>query len=170
VFRQYFETLTAFVRVLLERGHSVVLFSTDGVDRAIVSDMVEVLERESDLDTSKLSHPRTHTLPEFLDQVRKVDYVVASRLHGVILSHRLCLPVLAVSYDRKVDTHMEDVGLSQHTVDIHHLDLSSLVGAFDSLTQESQSIRSTLREANGRYERELRQQYDAVLGENAEAP
>lgn len=170
VFRQYFETLTGFVRTLLERGYSVVLFSTDGVDRAIVSDMVEALENEEGLDTSKLRHPRTHTLPEFLEQVRQVDYVVASRLHGVILSHRLCLPVLAVSYDRKVDTHMEDVGLSKHTVDIHDLSLSSLVAAFDALISESQSIRSTLRGVNDRYERELRHQYDAVLGENAEAP
>lgn len=170
VFRQYFETLTGFVRTLLERGYSVVLFSTDGVDRAIVSDMVEALENEEGLDTSKLRHPRTHTLPEFLEQVRQVDYVVASRLHGVILSHRLCLPVLAVSYDRKVDTHMEDVGLSKHTVDIHDLSLSSLVAAFDALINESQSIRSTLRGVNDRYERELRHQYDAVLGENAEAP
>ena len=132
--------------------------------------MVEALENEEGLDTSKLRHPRTHTLPEFLEQVRQVDYVVASRLHGVILSHRLCLPVLAVSYDRKVDTHMEDVGLSKHTVDIHDLSLSSLVAAFDALISESQSIRSTLRGVNDRYERELRHQYDAVLGENAEAP
>jgi len=171
IFRPYFETLTAFTRVLLERGYSVVLFSTDGVDRAIVSDMVDALTKESDLDVSKLSHPRTHTLPEFLDQVRQVDYVVASRLHGVLLSHRFCVPVLAVSYDRKVDTYMADVGLFEHRVDIHDITTDSLVEAFGALTEESESIRSTLLEINDRYARELQHQYDAVLeqGGNREA-
>jgi len=165
IFEPYRETLTAFVRILIERGYSVVLFSTDGVDRAVVSDMADALTKESGLDVNgKLSHPRTHTLPELLDQVRQVDYVVASRLHGVVLSHRFCLPVLAVSYDRKVDTHMEDLGLSKHSVDIHDLTVDSLVEAFEALTEESESIRSTLLEINDRYARELQHQYDAVLG------
>ena len=165
VFQSYFETLTAFVRILIERGYAVVLFSTDGVDRTVVGDMVDALSKESGLDVSKLSHPRTHTLPEFLEQVRQVDYVVASRLHGVLLSHRFCLPVLAISYDRKVDTHMEDSGLSEHSVDIHDLTTDSLVEAFEALTEESESIRSRLLDINDRYARELQYQYDAVLGQ-----
>jgi polysaccharide pyruvyl transferase WcaK-like protein len=164
IFELYRESLTAFVRILIERGYSVVLFSTDGVDRAVVGDMVDALSKESGLDVSKLSHPRTHTLPELLEQVRQVDYVVASRLHGVLLSHRFCLPALAISYDRKVDTHMEDLGLSKHSVDIHDLTTDSLVEAFEALTEESESIRSTLLEINDRYARELQHQYDVVLG------
>jgi polysaccharide pyruvyl transferase WcaK-like protein len=164
IFEPYRETLTAFVRILMERGHSVVLFSTDGVDRAVVGDMVGALSKESGLDLSKLSHPRTHTLPELLEQLRQVDYAVASRLHGVLLSHRFCLPVLAISYDRKVDTHMEDLGLSNHSVDIHDLTVDSLVEAFEALTEESESIRSTLLEINHRYARELQHQYDVALG------
>jgi len=171
VFRPYVETLMAFVRILIKRGYSVVLFSTDGPDRAIVSNMVDALSKESGLDVSgKLSHPRTHTLPELFDQLRQVDYVVASRLHGILLSHRFGLPVLAISYDRKVDTYMADVGLSEHAVDIHDVTIDSLVEAFEALTEESESIRSTLLEINDRYARELQHQYDVVLeqGGNAE--
>jgi polysaccharide pyruvyl transferase WcaK-like protein len=166
VFQPYIETLTAFVRILIEQGYSVVLFSTDVPDRAVVSDMVDALTKESDLDVSgKLSHPRTHTLPELFDQMRQVDYVVASRLHGVLLSHRFCLPVLAISYDRKVDTYIEDLGLSEYSVDIHNVTTDSLVEVFEALTEKSDSIQSTLLEVNDRYARDLQQQYDAVLGQ-----
>ncbi|MGB5694178.1 MAG: polysaccharide pyruvyl transferase family protein [Polyangiales bacterium] len=172
VFQPYFVALVAFVRTLIKRGYSVVLFSTDGPDRAIVRDMVDVLSNEKGLDVSgKLSHPRTHTLPELFAQLRQVDYVVASRLHGVLLSHRFCLPVLAISYDRKVDTYMEDLGLSEHCVDIHDIATDSLVEAFEALTEQSRSIRSTLRDINDRCARDLQRQYDVVLaqGENREA-
>ena len=172
VFRPYFEALVAFVRILIERGFAVILFSTDGPDRAIVRDMVDVLSNEKGLDVSgKLSHPRTHTLPELFEQLRQVDYVVASRLHGVLLSHRFCLPVLAISYDRKVDTYMEDLGLFEHCVDIHDVTTDSLVETFEALTGRSGSIRSRLREINDRCARDLQRQYDVVLapGENREA-
>jgi polysaccharide pyruvyl transferase WcaK-like protein len=164
VFRPYFETLVAFVRILIRRGYSVVLFSTDATDRAVVSDMVDALTQESDLDVSgKLNHARTHTLPELLDQLRQVDYVVASRLHGVLLSHRFLLPVLAISYDRKVDTYMADLGLSEYSVDIHDVTTDSLVEVFEALTEDSESIRSTLLEINDRFARDLQHQYDVVL-------
>lgn len=167
VFQQYFEALVAFAGILIERGYLVVLFSTDGPDREIVSDIVDALTKERDLDVSgKLSHPRTHTLSELFDQLRQVDYVVASRLHGVLLSHRFCLPVLAISYDRKVDTYMADVGLSEHCVDIHDVTADSLVEAFERLTEESESIRSRLVEINHRYARDLQHQYDVVLEQN----
>jgi polysaccharide pyruvyl transferase WcaK-like protein len=172
VFQPYFEALLAFVRLLIERGYSVVLFSTDTPDRAVVSDMVDALTKESDIEVNgKLSHPRTHTLPELIDQLRQVDYVVASRLHGILLSHRFCLPVLAISYDRKVDTYMADLGLSEHNVDIHDVTTDSLVGVFQALTEKSESIRSTLTKINDRYARDLKHQYDVVLGQggNTEA-
>jgi polysaccharide pyruvyl transferase WcaK-like protein len=127
--------------------------------------MFDALTKESDPDVSgKPSHPPTNTLPELFEQLRQVDYVVASRLHGVLLSHRFCLPVLAISYDRKVDTYMADVGLSDCSVDIHGVTVDSLVEAFEALTQKSESIRSTLEEVNDRYSRDLQHQYDVVMG------
>lgn len=164
VFDPYFESLIAFVRALIEQGYSVVLFSSNGSDREIVNDMVDTLTNEDDLGvTSRLSHPRTLTLPELFEQLRKLDYVVASRLHGVILSHRFCLPVLAISYDRKVDTYMADVELSQYCVDIHTVRSDSLAEAFETMTEKSDSIRLTLLEINDRYASDLQQQYDVVL-------
>jgi polysaccharide pyruvyl transferase WcaK-like protein len=166
VHNPYIEALLFLVHTLLKRGYSVVLFSSDGPDREIVNEMVEALvEREGPEVTGRLNDPSTATLPELMGQLGTLDYVVASRLHGVLLSHRFCLPVLAVSYDRKVDTYMADVGLSQYCVDIHSVDGESLLRAFDGMTQNSAAIRATLFQINQRYARDLQQQYDAVLGQ-----
>ena len=164
VFDPYFDSLIVLVHALIQRGYSVVLFSSDGPDREIVNDMVETLTKGNNLGaTGRLKHPPTLTLPDLLEQLRKVDYVVASRLHGVIVSHRFCLPVLAISYDRKVDTYMADVGLSQYCMDIHTVRSESLIEAFETMVAKSDSIRSTLSQVNNRYARDLQRQYDVVL-------
>lgn len=164
VYERYFGKLTAFISSLLEGGHSVILFSSDGLDRHVVNDAVDVLMKDVDPDVAaRLSHPPTDTLAELSDQLGKVDYVVASRLHGVLLSHRFCLPVLAISYDRKVDTYMGDVGMSDYCVDIHGIEPDSLAEVFNKLVAESSSVKSRLREVNDRYARDLERQYGDVL-------
>lgn len=166
VFDPYFESLIVLVRTLIEQGYSVVLFSSERSDREIVNDMVDALAKAGDPRVaSRLSHPGTLTLPELLEQLRKLDYVVTSRLHGVILAHRFCLPVLAISYDRKVDTYMEDVGLSQYCVDIHTARSDLLAEVFETMVVKSDSIRSNLLQINDRYARDLQRQYDVVLGQ-----
>jgi polysaccharide pyruvyl transferase WcaK-like protein len=165
VYERYFEALLALVRISTKRGYSVVLFSTAGSDdEKIAGDIVDTLTKENDLDvTSRVSHPRTRTLAELFCQLRRVNYVVASRLHGVLLSHRLCLPVLAISYDRKVDTYMADVGLSHYCMDIHDVTTDSLVEVLNALMEKSGPIRSVLSDVNHRYALDLKRQYDVVL-------
>lgn len=66
---------------------------------------------------------------------------------------------------------MADVGLSEYSVDIHDVTTDSLVDVFEALTEDSESIRSTLLEINDRFARDLQHQYDVVLeqGGNTEA-
>jgi polysaccharide pyruvyl transferase WcaK-like protein len=172
-YERYFEALVGFVRILTKQGYSVVFFSSAGPDDAkIAGDIVNTLTKENDPDvTSRLSHPSTGTLAELFDQLRSVNYVVASRLHSVLLSHRLCLPVLAISHDRKVDTHMADLGLSEYCLDIHDLTTDSLIEVFETLTEKSDSTGSMLSEINHRYARDLKKQFDVVLGQaNTSSP
>ena len=84
--------------------------------------------------------------------------MVASGLHGVLLSHRVCVPVLPASYDRKIDTYMADVGLSEYKLDIHHVTADSLVESFDEVVRDPESIPSTLLDINERYARDLQRQ------------
>ncbi len=52
------------------------------------------------------------TVQIFSSERSCVDLMVASRLHSVLLAQLVGTPVLALSYDRKVDVQMESVGQS----------------------------------------------------------
>jgi polysaccharide pyruvyl transferase WcaK-like protein len=165
VYRRYLNNLVNFVSTLIRQGHSIVFFSTDGPDHKVVNDVVNILAKDVSLNISeKICQTRIGNLDDLFAQLLKVDYVVASRLHGVLLSHRLCIPVLAISYDRKVDTHMADMGLSEYCVDIHNLETGSLLKRFESLTMNATPIKSILREKNADYARALEHQYELFLG------
>jgi polysaccharide pyruvyl transferase WcaK-like protein len=57
--------------------------------------------------------------PDLVAAFRDVDLAVASRLHSVILSLVAQTPVVAISFDQKVDRVMQDLGCSRFVVDIH---------------------------------------------------
>jgi len=165
VYVRYFGNLVHFISDLLRQGYSVVLFSTDLQDSKVVNDVVDSLAKDVSLNIDgRIWQPRTDTLDELFAQLLKADYVVASRLHGVLLSHLLYIPVLAVSYDRKVDTHMRDMGLSEYCLDIHNLETMSLLKAFELLTMNAGLIRSELKNRHIEYAHALERQYDFVLG------
>lgn len=165
IYERYIDSLVTFIANLMRQRYSIVLFSTDPVDRCAVNDVLEHLAEEVSLDPlGKLYQPRTDTLDALFGQLTNIDYVVASRLHGVLLPQLLCLPVLAISYDRKVDTHMRDIGLAEYCLDIHSIDAASLRNTFASLTMASELIKSRLTQKRDDYACALQHQYDVVLG------
>lgn len=164
IYENYFKALVVFISILIQRGYSIVLFSTDGPDRKVVSDIVDSLKKDYELDiTGKLSQSCTETLEGLFEKLCNVNYVIASRLHGILLSHLCCLPVLAISYDRKVDTYMADVGLPNYCLDIHNIEAGSLLKCFELLVVNSKLIKSRIIDNNMGYAADLKQQYDLVL-------
>ncbi len=111
MYSSYLSCLSDFITSFIQRGHEVLLFKSSGIDENAIKDLQKMNEGRWHINIrSKLSTPSIETVGEILEEVKKVDFVIASLLHGVILSHILGKPVLAISYDRKVNTHMEDIG------------------------------------------------------------
>jgi polysaccharide pyruvyl transferase WcaK-like protein len=71
--------------------------------------------------------------------------VVASRLHGIILTHLLGKPALAISYDRKVRAHAEDMGQERFCVDLRGCTSQQLMDSFGKLGSEGDKISVTIR-------------------------
>ena len=165
IYDRYFENLVHLISNLVRRGHSIVLFATDLPDRKVVNDIVNSLTKDVSLDMQdKIHKPFIDTVDDLIVQLLKVDYVVASRLHGIILSHLLCIPVLAISYDRKVETHMTDMGLSEYCMDFNSLKTITLIDRFELLKTNVKCVSSILQQKNTDYIRALEWQYDCLLG------
>ncbi|MGH9908324.1 MAG: polysaccharide pyruvyl transferase family protein, partial [Pyrinomonadaceae bacterium] len=134
------------------------------VDREVINEIVNYVSEDTTLRAyGRLLQPLTFTLEDLTEQLIEFDYVVASRLHGILLSHVFGKPVLAISYDRKVDTHMAEMRMTDYCLDFCQVRTSSIVDRFTSMASNAEVMASNLQEASIRYGAALQNQYDHVL-------
>lgn len=161
---RYLEVLREFVERILAEGHSVLLFVSAVQDQFAVADLRAKLHpserRESWGDRLQLISPES--ADQLLDGISRMDLVVASRLHGVILSHLLHKPVLAVSYDRKVRAHMASVGQEAHCLDLRDCKAGDLWASLLELAAGHHDVSDAVRSKTEEFRRSLDQQYDLL--------
>ncbi len=162
----YRTLLVQFIAQLLDHGREVVLFATEPVDRRIIAEILASPCGNEGLlgDHPLVSAPYTETLDQLAPVMRRLDFVVASRLHGVILSHVAWKPVLAISYDRKVRTHMEETGFGDYCLDIHALEVDALPRTFERLEMSAGLVVSRLQSVTAEYRRLVDDQFTRVFG------
>jgi polysaccharide pyruvyl transferase WcaK-like protein len=163
-FQRYVTTLVAFVNHLLESGHQVILFSTTHSDARVT----ELIRRHLTADlplvpSPRILQPTVSTVHDLIPVLAAADVVVASRLHGVLLSYLLCRPVLGISYDVKVNLLMNDLDQTQYCLDIHSLATRQLEQTFNRLCEDKDNIRRALQQSVALYRDRLSAQYDHVL-------
>lgn len=157
-YRRYTGLLGSFVQRLAGAGRRVVLFSTDGPDRVVMDDVWTSAGRPA-----LAERARTETLPDLFTELARVDVVVASRLHGVILAQLAGCPVVALSYDWKVSRHMQEFGQAEYCLEIDAFDVPSLTRAFEKLDTRSVAVRAVVAQRLLDYRSRVRRQFDEVL-------
>jgi polysaccharide pyruvyl transferase WcaK-like protein len=165
VFERYLDNLRSFALALLQKGATIILFATDAPDKKVVSVLRAQLQNELPPDKAQqIREVAPETVDELFSEFQQMDYVVASRLHGIILAHLALIPVLAISYDRKVDTYMEDVEQAKFNQNLRTVEEQTLMEAFQSLQACSPDVLATIRHKVDEYEGRLEWLYDHVLG------
>jgi polysaccharide pyruvyl transferase WcaK-like protein len=171
VYEEYARQLAAFAHWLLERGHRLLLFQSSGADRIAVADLKKrLLDLAGAEAGQRIIQPAVQTVEQFFREVAAVDCVVASRLHGVLMSHMLCKPVQAISFDRKVDAHMEMMDQSRYCVDIQHFNAGDLIERFKALERNAHAERETITARVSQCRSQLAPQYDTLLELASRAP
>jgi polysaccharide pyruvyl transferase WcaK-like protein len=165
IFERYLETLEVFTVALLRKGHEVVLFATDGPDHGVIELLLARVRAAPDQSNGqvKLRTAPISCVRELFIQIPALDCVVASRLHGVILSHLCLKPVLAISYDRKVTRYMQDMEQTDYCLDIHDLEADSLLKTFESFCLSQDALRAILKRRTHAYRTELGLQYNDLV-------
>ena len=165
IFKNYILQLSEFTVDIINRGFSILIFTTDAPDRLIVGEFLSHIERNiSEQQSNKIYVKSNTNIEELVGNLQSVNYVVASRLHGVLLSHLINRPVLAISYDSKVDTYMSDMELSEYCMDIHKFEKTELLKSFIAMTKNKDIIKKKLKEKVSLYSRKLDTQYDHIFG------
>jgi polysaccharide pyruvyl transferase WcaK-like protein len=105
----------------------------------------------------------TSNLAELLCALPGFDAVIAGRLHGVLLSHISGVPVVAVSYHRKVRAHMEDMGQQKFCLDFERFDALGARACLTELLVQRAVIMSDLRRSCAARYKAVKREF-AIIG------
>jgi polysaccharide pyruvyl transferase WcaK-like protein len=162
-YERYMTELASFVAALLRRGIVVSLFSSSSPDDQTFDDLrTRVDPCLASEARARLLFGNVTTVPGLLALLHSLDFVVASRLHGLILSFLAGKPSIALSYDRKVETLMTDVGLKTYCLDIRSFTNENLLATFLRLHADAAPVKSKLTATCCHYDQLLQNQYRLV--------
>jgi polysaccharide pyruvyl transferase WcaK-like protein len=156
--------LGGFGLELLKSRHSLALFCSDiGVDPPALDDLEAAVRRHGHFDLSSIQRPILRSGRDLITAIGSMDYVVTCRFHGVVFSHLLNVPVLAISHHPKMTSLMADLGLSEYCIDIHDIDTSLLIAKFHSLVTDAPGIRRRMAAKAATYREALTRQLDDLF-------
>jgi polysaccharide pyruvyl transferase WcaK-like protein len=92
------------------------------------------------------------------------DVVVAARLHGVIVSHVLGKPVLALSYERKVTSLMNGMEQQSLCLPIRNLDSETATAKVLGILERRETWAADVRTRVAAYRQQVEAQYDRLFG------
>lgn len=139
IFDRYWREFTDLAVSLLEAGYSLKLFVTDGGDYYLAKMLYDKLVGAGTNEEHVQLLPLLK-LQELITLLRTCDAVIASRLHGVLLSHVSGVPVLGISYHRKVQAHMEDIGQERFNLNFETFTASEARQFLHRLLEERSAV------------------------------
>ena len=172
VYQGYLDKLTRFAAWLLENGYTLRVYSTEtSVDRFAMEDLKARLQARgaSPEATSQIFQTPSATVDDVLREMAGFDFIVTAKFHGIIFSHLLGKPIVSLSYHRKMDAAMRSLGQERFNADIERFDVEWLIGAFRSLVEESDRIRSGCKTAVEARAADLSRQFDGLFTKSSTA-
>ena len=103
------------------------------------------------------------SLEELLTQMSQFDFIVTSKFHGVIFSHLLAKPVIALSYHHKIDDLMRAVGHDEYCLDVEHFELDPLKTAFRALVHNRERLSARFCRTTASYGAAVQRQFDELF-------
>lgn len=164
-YRNYIGRLAEMSLWLVNNGYKVLFFQSQAMmDTLAIEDLKKVLSDMGHPDLNdRIMEPQVSTVSELLSAISRTDMVIASRFHSVLLSSLLHKPVIAISFDVKVRSLMENLHLSEYLLDIHNFDLPSLILGFRNLEEKRGAVSAQLTASVSDYRAALESQYSRVF-------
>ena len=163
-YRSYFSRLSDLMVRLVEAGHELQLFATDGPDNVNMRDLVEDLKAR--LEPEALARVHAHeiaSLDQLFELFSTLDNAVVSRLHGGILAHLMGLPVVALSYERKVITMMASMQHQRLCLDIDTFKVDEALTVCTRALEDREALTTDVLDKVEGYRKLVLEQYDRVL-------
>ena len=165
LYQEYLEKVSRFLEWVLQEGYQLRLFTTDiSVDRYAIEDLkASLLRRFSTEVIGQIFGSASLGVREVLREMSEFDFIVTSKFHGIIFSHLLGKPVIALSYHKKMDVAMRGLGQDRFCADVETFDVDWLIRAFRSLVADSGCIKLKSQAMVEAYAATLAEQFDGLF-------
>ena len=144
-YERYLGVLAEFTVWLMDRGEDVCFYTSCRDDLLAVDELwARVKLLKLGLGTTEPNVLNCDTVADVVRSLATVDLAVVSRLHAVVLAHRCSCPVVAISFERKVDADMEKFGHEDYLLDIYTVETEALKTKYLALAENATDLRAQL--------------------------
>jgi polysaccharide pyruvyl transferase WcaK-like protein len=167
-FREYLDTMAAFVSWLHGQGYSVRLLIGDiQYDTPVIEEFVGVLKsRNIPAEAPLLIAEPALTVEELLRQVGGTEAVISARYHNLVVALIQNKPVIALSDHAKLNSLVTDFGLAQYLLPLRSLSSDVLIDRFKQLENDVEQLRPHLKAELEKYRQALDALYATLLADS----
>lgn len=163
-YKAYVKKMSSFCDLLIKEGYPVQFFSTQPADENVIDDILDGIDSKLlvGVDRESLTQ-RSREVSELMAYLNTVDIVVATRLHGTILSLLSEKPVFGVTYHRKSSDVLVQMGQKDYFVALDTFDTETLKAKFDMLVKNMEVETKKIKQCGEVYRLKLNQQYNEIF-------
>jgi polysaccharide pyruvyl transferase WcaK-like protein len=167
-FREYLDTMAAFVTWLQGHGYGVRLLIGDiQYDTAVIEEFIDVLKsRNIPADAPLLIAEPALTVKELLRQLGETEAVISARYHNLVMALIQNKPVIALSDHPKLDSLATDFGMAQYLLPLGNLNPDILIGRFKQLENDAERLRPYIKAELDKYRQALDALYATLPAES----
>ena len=141
----------------------IIVCSSLGDDESVIDEILGCLDDETKQRVDGQTHfPKIKTWRDLVAVLHDADYLIASRLHGTILGFLTQTPVIAISFDPKVDWVMEDLHQTDYLLQIRDFTAAEVLNALDRIKPRKDAVVDTIISYRQHILPTLARQYDSL--------
>ncbi len=164
VYEGYLRKLAEVCASLIREGWKVTFVPSDTADNMAIKDCVAFLsEMVSEAAADAICVPRIDSVDDLLRRIVTAQGVIASRLHGVLLSFALHRPVLSLSYDRKVRTLVEEMSQTEYCLEIEQFSVDKALERFKRMGKHSDDVSREIESRVADFRESLNRHFDSIF-------
>ncbi len=165
IYHIYQDKLVSLLVWLLERNYRIKFIRSDIYpDKTAALEIMEIInQRGVQYDPAQIIEPNIDSLDRLVEELTGIDYLIASRLHSILLAQRVTIPVIALSYQMKIDKLMEDTGQGEYCFPIDTFDPEEVKRRFLQLEVSCAQVKSQISRRSLEYRAALDEQYERLF-------
>ena len=165
IYSAYTAKMAQFAGWLVEQGFGVRLIMGDEGDVQAINDVRLAIGEQAGGVAAHVVTEAARSLTEVMRQMDETELLVATRFHNVVCGLMMAKPVISLSYAKKNDVLLDEMGLGDFCQHIEFLDLDRLKAQFERMIRDRDDYVPGITRKTAQYREQLAEQEKHLLAE-----